>query len=73
LRDFLQKYRDLTDKNLLSPLPKLLSGDEIIEILNIQRGPLVGKIIAELKEAQMSGDVANKDEAVRFIKKFKDV
>jgi putative nucleotidyltransferase with HDIG domain len=68
LNGFLEKYKELTEKNFLAPLPKLLTGDEVAEILNITRGPIIGKILAELKEAQISGDIATKEEAVAFIK-----
>ncbi len=54
----------------LKPLPKLLDGNDIMEILQIKQSPLLGKIINSLKEAQISGDVNNKEDAVNFIKKI---
>ena len=55
-------------KPTLKPLPKLLDGNEIMDILNIKQSPLLGNIINELHEAQLNGDVNSKEEAIHFIK-----
>lgn len=71
--DSLQKLMNfyLYVKDSLKPLPKLLSGEEIMEILNLQPSKELGNIIAELKEAQISGDINTKKEALIFIKSLK--
>ena len=46
----------------------ILSGYEIMDILNIKPGPQVGKIIRMLLDAQAEGKVKTKEEAIRFIK-----
>lgn len=66
LDKLLQFY--LNTKETLAPLPKLLDGREVMSILNINPSPMLGKILNELHEAQISGDVLTKDDAVRFIK-----
>lgn len=58
-------------KDSLEPLPKLLSGNEIMSILSIKPSPKLGKIINELHEAQLSGDVMTKEHAIDFVMKFK--
>lgn len=58
----------LSVKDTLKPLPKLLSGEEIMEILNIKPSKELGEIIKALKEAQLSGDINTKEEALSFIK-----
>ena len=55
----------------MKPLPKLLDGLEIIQIKNIKQGPILGEIINALKEAQISGDINTKEEAIEFVRKFK--
>ena len=70
LNKLLKFYLDV--KPTLKPLPKLLDGNEIMEILNIKQTPLLGKIISELKEAQINGEVNSKDEAFEFIKSYKN-
>lgn len=48
--------------------PKLLNGNEVMEIMNIKPGPLVGKILQTLKEAQAEGLVHTKQEAIELLK-----
>jgi tRNA nucleotidyltransferase/poly(A) polymerase len=57
-------------KPTLKPLPKLLDGNEIMRMLNLKQSPLLGKIINELHEAQLNGEVNTKEEAIKFIKSF---
>ena len=66
LDKLLQFY--LNTKETLAPLPKLLDGREVMSILNINPSPILGKILNKLHEAQISGDILTKDDAVRFIK-----
>ena len=63
----------LEEKNKLAPLPKLLDGREIMQILGIQPSPYLGEVVSQLKEAQISSIVNSKDEAVEFIKRLKRV
>ncbi len=46
----------------------LLSGKEIMEILNLKPSPKVGKIKELLLKAQIEGKIKTKEEAVGFIK-----
>ena len=55
----------------LKPLPKLLDGNDIMKILNIKPSPKLGEILDTLKEAQISGDITTKGEAIEFVKKRK--
>ena len=56
-------------KDNLKPLPKLLSGDEVMQILNIKPSKKLGEIMNALTEAQISGDIITKEHAVEFVKK----
>lgn len=58
-------------KDSLEPLPKLLTGNEIMSLLNIKPSPLLGKIITALHDAQLSGDVMTKEHAIDFVINFK--
>ena len=60
----------LEQKNNIKPIEKLLDGRDIMEILHINQSPELGRIIKELKEAQISGDVINKKQAIEFVKNF---
>ena len=62
LLDFYLKVKDG-----LKPLPKLLSGEEIMKLLNINPSKELGNIIKSLQNAQLSGDVTTKEEAIKFV------
>lgn len=68
LQTLLEGY--LAEKSKLAPLPKLLDGKEIMELLNITASPKLGEIISQLKEAQISSEVNTREEAINFIKKI---
>jgi len=52
----------------IKPLPKLLDGNEIMKLLNITPSPQLGKILNELHEAQLNGDITTKEQAVEYVK-----
>lgn len=58
----------LSKKDSLAPLPKLIDGREIMEILNIKPSPKLGEIINATNEAQLNGDITTHEEAVNYIK-----
>ncbi len=54
----------------IKPLPKLLDGNEVMKILKIKPSAKLGEIMDKLHEAQISGDILTKQEAIDFIKKI---
>ena len=62
----------LEKKDTLEPLPKLLDGNDVIRMLNIKPSPLLGEILDALHEAQISGDVLTRDDAVNFVQNYKN-
>lgn len=58
----------LSKKDSLAPLPKLIDGREIMDILNIKPSPKLGEIINAINEAQLNGDITTHEEAVSYIK-----
>ena len=68
LDKMLRYYLDIKDS--LKPLPKLIDGREVMQILNLTPSPRLGEIMDAIKEAQISGDITTKDEAIEFIKKL---
>lgn len=58
----------LSIKDTLKPLPKLISGEEIMETLNIKPSKELGEIIKSIKEAQLSGEISTKKEALDLIR-----
>ena len=66
LNDYLEMRKDI------KPLEKLLDGRDIMELLKIKQGPQLGEIINALKEAQISGNVTTKEEAINFVIEYKN-
>jgi poly(A) polymerase len=59
-------YRNELKESKIEPL---LNGYEIMAILNIPQGKMVGEIKRRLEEAQMEGTVRTREEAVEFVKR----
>ncbi len=57
-------------KPTLKPLPKLLDGNEIMEITGIKQSPELGNIIEQLHEAQLNEEVNTREDAIKFVKNF---
>ena len=57
-------------KENLQPLPKLLNGNEVMEILKIKPSAELGQIMEALHEAQISGEVVTKEHAIEFVKNY---
>ncbi|MFH2137964.1 MAG: HD domain-containing protein [Candidatus Omnitrophota bacterium] len=53
-------FRD-KEKRVLPP--KLLNGDDIIKILKVSSGPMIGNILRQIEEAQAEGSIKNKKDA----------
>ncbi|MEZ0360373.1 MAG: HD domain-containing protein [Hydrogenobacter sp.] len=64
----LERYRKEKYKKI--PTKPLLNGREIMDILCLPPGPLIGEIKKALEEAQLDGTVKTKGDAVEFIKNF---
>ncbi len=62
LRDFKKNEMKETD------LKPLLNGNEIMEILNLKPGRIIGILKNKLLDAQMEGKVKTKEEAINFIR-----
>jgi putative nucleotidyltransferase with HDIG domain len=65
LANLMTFYLDV--KESLKPLPKLLTGNDIMNIFKLPPSPKLGEVINELKEAQISGDVNTKEEAIAYV------
>ena len=55
----------------LEPKP-LLDGREIMDILKIKPSKLIGEILENIKLSQLSGELQTKEEAIEFIKNYKN-
>ena len=60
LSNFFEKY------SLILHPPKLVSGDELINLLGIKPGPLVNTILNKIHQAQIAGKVKEKKQALEL-------
>lgn len=70
LQNLLNYYREVSAK-VQNP-KSLLDGKEIMETLNLKPCKKVGEIIEQLIEAQLTGEVQTKQQALDFVLRFKD-
>jgi putative nucleotidyltransferase with HDIG domain len=53
--------------NVVAPLP-LLTGRDLIDGFGLEEGPLVGRLLVALREAQAAGQVANREQAEAWLR-----
>ncbi len=74
IKKLLQTTQDLVEfkRQKLSRIPAkpFLDGREIIALFGLEPGPLVGQLKKALEEAQLSGEVKSKEEAIEFLKAY---
>src|SRR5882724_4985710 len=63
--EFVENFLRLTPPEVVRPA-KLVTGEDVLK-LGYVAGPLVGKILAEVEEAQLNGELASKEDAVAFV------
>ncbi len=56
-------------QKVVSP-PKLLDGNDIMRLFDLQPGPIFSQILAALVEAQAAGEVTDSEGAIRFVEDF---
>ena len=67
--DILQAFY-FKELDKIAPPKKLLNGKEVMEILNIKQGSLVGEILDKMYEGQLNGELNTKEDAVKFVKQM---
>ncbi len=68
-----QKVAEVEERDRLRNFQPPVRGEEIMEMFNLQPGPLVGKIKKFVEEAILNGDVPNEHDAcVAYIQKHKE-
>jgi poly(A) polymerase len=60
-------HRTFYEPNSLIPEP-LLNGEELMKNLGLEEGPMIGKLLRAIQEAQVEGRVKSREEALEFAK-----
>jgi len=50
--------------------PKLVDGHDLINIFGLNPGPKIGKLLEAVREAQASGEIATREEALSYIREY---
>jgi hypothetical protein len=50
----------------------VVKGDELMELLNLPPGPIIGELLSYIQEAQAVGDIRTKEEAITLARKAID-
>lgn len=72
--DFLKRVWEIyrkEGKNIQKPR-KLVSGEEVMKIFNLPPSEDVGKILKAVLRKQISGEIKNKREAIKYLKELKE-
>jgi len=48
--------------------PRLLSGDDLMQIFGLEPGPRLGELLEALREAQAAGEVSTREEALQWVR-----
>lgn len=68
VRDLARRYSQRSD--FVEEHPPLVNGDDVMAELGVGPGPLVGRVLATIREAQLAGRLRSRNEALRLIKKY---
>ena len=55
------------EESLVTP-PKLVNGHDLINIFGMSPGPELGQLLEAVREAQASGEIATRDEALAYVR-----
>lgn len=61
--------RSREEEGIVNP-PRLLTGRDIIVRLGVPQGPVIGRLLEALREAQAAGEVADVDGALEFVERL---
>ena len=69
----MDRIQEVVDKDAMRAFQSPLRGDEIIELLGVPPGPVVGRVKKAIEEAILDGEIPNEYEAAReYFFKIKD-
>ncbi len=59
----------LAEERVTTP-PKLISGQDLIQIFSLSPGPEIGQLLELVREAQATGELNTKEEALSYIRQY---
>ncbi len=72
LKKLLRNLLDLSKncKLKISATAKLISGDDVMNILGWSQGPQVGRVLKKIEDLHLSGEISSREEALRYVRKL---
>lgn len=68
-----KKIQEVEEKDRIRNWKNPISGDEIMDVLNVKPGPVVGQVKDKIKEAILDGEISNNhEEAFQYLINIKD-
>ncbi|HEX8992233.1 MAG TPA: HD domain-containing protein [Anaerolineales bacterium] len=67
-RLFLENYWEKPEETVAPP--RLINGDQLMQELDLQSGPVVGELLAAIREAQASGELSSREDAIRYAQEW---
>jgi len=68
--DLLNAYREFCSNR--AALPPLIDGHDLMDIFGLAPSPLLGRILKQVHERRLSGELATRDEAVVWVRAYLD-
>ena len=67
------KIKEVEEKDRIRKWKNPISGEEIMEVLDVKPGPIVGEVKEKIKNAILDGDIPNDHEkAYQYLLEIKD-
>lgn len=67
----INRYLDADD--IIAHPTQLVSGNDLMEYLNVPRSPQIGQLLMEIQLARVEGRIATREDALKLAKEFVDV
>lgn len=68
-----KRIKEVEKKDKIRNWTNPISGDKIMEVMDVKPGPIIGKVKEEIKEAIFDGEIPNEyDAALEYLMKIKD-
>lgn len=69
--NFIKELIADTEKMEARTSQSLLTGHDVMELLNLEEGPQIGRILDKIKAAQAQGEINNRNEAIEYLNELK--
>lgn len=65
-----ERLKDYFSESRTAHPPRLLNGEEIMELLRIESGPKVGRVLKKIEQAAAEGRISTHEEAIEYLRSW---